>query len=423
MIDFYPHQVEALEFARDRRNVAFYHDMGLGKTYTGAEQLIRYGTRVNLVVCQKSKVNDWLSHFKENYPEALTLDLTNKAEYKMFFIEALRNVHKVIGVINYELVFRRPELLQLSNFSLILDESSLIQNEKAKRTKFILKMKPAHVILLSGSPTGGRYERLFSQLKLLGMPQNKTTFINTYVNYHFEEYTPRVKTMIIDGYKNIERLKDKMRALGCQFLKTEEVINLPRQIFSSIKVDPSKDYKKFRKTRVVTVDGEELVGDNSLTKLLYERQLTGAYSKAKLEAYKDLLESTSDRLIVFYNFNKELDKLIEVTDRPISVVNGSVKDLSAYENEANSVTFIQYQAGAMGLNLQKANKIIYYTPTLSSELYEQSKKRTHRIGQDKSCFYYKLIVKGSVEESIYRVLSRRQSYTEKLFEEERHEES
>ena len=72
----------------------------------------------------------------------------------------------------------------------------------------------------------------------------------------------------------------------------------------------------------------------------------------------------------------------------------------------------------MGLNLQKANRMIYYTPPLSSELYEQSRKRIHRINQTKTCFYYQLTCKGSVEEKIYNTLAMRRDYTEALFEEE-----
>ena len=154
--------------------------------------------------------------------------------------------------------------------------------------------------------------------------------------------------------------------------------------------------------------------------MLYERQLCGQYNKDKLDAFRDLLESTNDRLIVFYNFNGELDLLEDIAislNRPISVVNGKSKELGGYENYSDSVTFIQYQAGAMGLNLQKANKIVYFTPPLSSELFEQSKKRIHRIGQSKPCFYYYLTCKNSVEEKIYRTLEMRKDYTEQLFEE------
>ena len=70
----------------------------------------------------------------------------------------------------------------------------------------------------------------------------------------------------------------------------------------------------------------------------------------------------------------------------------------------------------MGLNLQKANKIIYFTLPLSSELFEQSKKRIHRIGQDRPCFYYILMCRNSIEERILKTLEMRQDYTEALFE-------
>jgi SNF2 family DNA or RNA helicase len=227
--------------------------------------------------------------------------------------------------------------------------------------------------------------------------------------------------MVIDGYKNVERLKRKMREYGCHFLKTEEVMDLPEQVFTTVKIPVSKEYRKFRKDRVIEVAGKILMGDNTLTKMLYERQLCGQYSKAKLEAFKDLVESTEDRLIVFYNFNDELEKLVKIvseTGRDVSLVNGTEKDLSAYNMDDSSITFIQYQAGAMGLNLQKANKIIYYSPPLSSELYEQSKKRIHRIGQSQTCYYYNLTVTGSIEEKIYKTLAMRRDYTEALFEEE-----
>ena len=72
----------------------------------------------------------------------------------------------------------------------------------------------------------------------------------------------------------------------------------------------------------------------------------------------------------------------------------------------------------MGLNLQKANKIVYFTPPTRSELFEQSKKRIHRIGQKDTCFYYTLICKGSVEERIMQVLKERRDYTDRLFEEQ-----
>lgn len=419
MIKLYPHQEKALEELKGLNKCALYWDMGLGKTFGGSEKMKELGAKVNLVICQKSKIDDWVEHFQTHYKGVWVFNLTNKKDFRDFVNYPLL-FETFIGVINYELAFRRPELAKLKNFTLMLDESSLIQNEHAKRSAFILKkLHPTNIILLSGTPTGGKYEKLWSQLHLLGWRISKTMFFDQFVRFHYEYYL-EFPLRVIDGYKNEERLKRKMRQHGCHFLKTDEVFDLPEQVHQTIKVQTTKEYRKFRKDRVITAAGVELVGDTTLTKMLYERQLCGQYNLDKLKAFCDLVESTDDRLIVFYNFTEELNRLVDMLDADahISVVNGSNKDLQAYERCDDSITFIQYQAGAMGLNLQKANKIVYFTPPLSSELFEQSKKRIHRIGQEKPCFYYYLTCKDSIEEKIYQTLAMRRNYTEALFEEE-----
>lgn len=378
------------------------------------------GARINLIVCQKSKVQDWYEHVQMYYTKNCVYDLTNKTQLEFFMSQVDFEVpNLMIGVINYDLIFRRPELGSLKDFTLMLDESSLIQNETSKRSKFILKkLKPQNVILLSGTPTGGKYEKLWSQCYLLGWKISKDAFWDTYVKYHFDDQNG-FPFKVVDGYKNVERLKRKLREHGAVFMKSEEVFDLPSQIDSKIYVPTTKEYRKFRKDSIIRYDDIEFIGDTTLSKMLYERMLCGFANEDKLAALRDLLESTDDRVIIFYNFNSELDKLQEVcSDRPVSIINGNTKDLSAYEKSENSVTLIQYQAGAMGLNLQKANKIVYFTPPLSSELFEQSKKRIHRIGQEKLCFYYYMICRGSIEEKIYRTLAMRRDYTERLFEEE-----
>lgn len=418
------HQLEALDRTQPFNRVAYYHDMGLGKTYTGAEKLHTLGARMNLVVCQKSKVNDWLQHFLNNYSDIAVYNLTEINAINSFITSLDRMPDGMrVGVINYDLVYRRPELLKLTGFTLMLDESSVIQNETTKRAKFVMKLPYENLILLSGTPTSGRYERLYSQLTMLGYSIRKTAFYDMYVQSHLETFggwngTPAVKVRVIDGYKNVEHLKRKMRRLGCDFLKTSEVMDLPHQQFIPVRVPVSKEYRKFSKTKIVEVDGVKLKGENVLTELLYLRQLAGAYSNEKLQAFADILESTEDGLIVFYNFNDELEKLKQAVNdagRPVAIINGSVKDLRAYNETDNAVVLVQYQAGAMGLNLQKYNKIVYYTPTLSSELYEQSKKRIHRINQNRPCFYYNLICTGSIEPEIYDTLKMRRNYTNELF--------
>jgi len=419
----YEHQKNALNETKEQNKVAYYHDMGLGKTFTGSEKLMQLNEKINLIVCQKSKINDWYDHFMKYYKsKILIFDLTDETHMNMFMHDAINDKWtEIVGIINYDLIWRRPELMKLKNFTLLLDESSLIQNPTSKRSKFIIKMEPKNVILLSGTPTGGKYEKLITQILLLGWNIKEDVFWNQYVDWEWNETDDGFWQKKIMGYKNVERLNRKLRQHGCNFLKTEEVINLPDQIDQKIKIDNISQYDEFHKESYYEINGEEIIGDNILTKLLRERQLCGIYNEEKFSALKDLIMSTDDRLIVFYNFISEAERIKQICNelhKPVDEINGDKKDLTNYEKFDNAVIIIQYQAGSMGLNLQKANKIIYFTPPLSSELFEQSKKRIHRIGQNKTCFYYYLICKKSIEEHIYRTLNMRKDYTQKLFEEE-----
>lgn len=411
----FDYQEKALALTSDKDNSAFYYDMGLGKTFIGSERLRLYGERVNIIVCQKSKIKDWCEHFKEHYTDYAVFDLTNKKDMQAFMIYP---IYKCIGIINYELAYRREELKRLTNFTMMLDESSMIKNETAKRTKFILSLKPSHTILLSGTPTDGKYEFLYSQLRLLGWKITKTAYYNRYIKTELRSYGgPMFR--VVTGYKNVSELKAKLKEYGAVFAKAEEVIKLPEKTFIKEYSTVSSDYKKFMKDRVIKIDDKELTGDSTLSKRLYARMLCSAYSKDKISRLIDLVNSTSDRVIIFYNFNTELEALRKVLfDRPISIVNGQVKDLKAYENNDNSVTLIQYQAGAMGLNLQKANRIIYFSLPERSELFEQSKARICRIGQEKQCYYHIMMCHKSVEEKIYECLLMRKDYTDELFRKE-----
>lgn len=411
----FDYQEKALALTSDKDNSAFYYDMGLGKTFIGSERLRLYGERVNIIVCQKSKIKDWCEHFKEHYTDYAVFDLTNKKDMQAFMVYP---IYKCIGIINYELAYRREELKQLTNFTMMLDESSMIKNETAKRTKFILSLNPSHTILLSGTPTDGKYEFLYSQLRLLGWKITKTAYYNRYIKTELRSYGgPMFR--VVTGYKNVSELKAKLKEYGAVFAKAEEVIKLPEKKFIKEYSTVSSDYKKFMKDRVIKIDDKELTGDSTLSKRLYARMLCSAYSKDKIARLIDLVNSTSDRVIIFYNFNTELEALKKaVSDRPISIVNGQVKDLKAYENNDNSVTLIQYQAGAMGLNLQKANRIIYFSLPERSELFEQSKARICRIGQGKQCYYHIMMCHKSVEEKIYECLLMRKDYTDELFRKE-----
>lgn len=448
-MELYAHQKQVLEQTEPFSRVGYFLDMGLGKTFVGSEKMWKLNTALNLLICQKSKITDWVQHFREHYPDFVVYDLTHKTQSIMFrrLVETngITEDQSLLGVINYELAFRRSYIAHIAAFTLLLDESQYIQNEAAKRSKFVLSLKPENVILLSGTPTSGKYEKLWSQCKLLGWDISRDAFLNTYVERDWiEDPASGYKRQVITGYKNVERLKRKLRQHGAVFMKTEEAFDLPEQQEMVVRVPVSNEYRRFMKNSYLDLDLQnlcefhddsdfygkdvtahiELVGDTVLTKFLYARQLCGQYSPDKADAVADLIDSTDERVVIFYNFNAELDLLKHMAakrERPFSEVNGKKKDLTAYETRPDSLTFVQYQAGATGLNLQKARITIYFTLPFgkgSCAMWEQSKKRTHRIGQSQNCLYYYPICKGSIEEKNLINLRLGKEYNEKLFEEE-----
>ncbi len=425
-IELFDFQKNILNKSKSFKNCAFYLDMGLGKTFVGSERLFYEDKNINLVVCQSSKIKDWIDHL-ETYYDFDVYNLRKKKKLDEFLIECknsnLDEFYPLVGVINYELAWRRPELINtLEDFTLLLDESSIVQNPKSKLTKCQLELNryKNNLVLLSGTPTDGKYERLWTQLHMLGLNMSEWQFKNRFCNYKIEQrgkyHYPVLNPK--NPYKNVEELKRVMKSLGVFFMKTNEVTSLPKQTFIVMKIAQDAKYMKFTKDWVVETKEKDFVGDTQLTKILYSRMLCGSYNRHKIDTVKDLINSTGDRLVVFYNFKDEyenLEKICIASHRPISYINGSGVDLDAYNNFDNSITLVQYQAGSMGHNLQKCNKIIYFTLPQKSEYFEQSKKRIHRIGQTKPCFYYILQTQKSFEVNMLKTLKKRKNYTDKLF--------
>ena len=153
---FQPHdyQRQAIQWIIDKPRCGLFLDMGLGKTVTSLEKANELGNPVILVVCQKSLIGQWVDQIRVSCPDYEIVDGTKVRDMN----EIPRG--KVAIVINYDLTFRRKWINDLCNFTMILDESSMIQNPTAKRTKAIMKLNASATILLSGTPVSGKYENL-----------------------------------------------------------------------------------------------------------------------------------------------------------------------------------------------------------------------------------------------------------------------
>lgn len=410
-IKLYAHQQKALDMTEQHNKVAYYLDMGLGKTFVGSEKLWELNTPYNLVVCQKSKITDWYQHFKDYYSDDYEIIIFDK--------QRIENIKpNSILIINYEKAIARPELKKLKKFTLLLDESQYIKNPKSKRTKLIVnELNPDNIILLSATPIDGKYEELITQIHLLGWKIKESMFLSHYTNRQWDENEMKYK---IIGYKNIDRLKKKLRQYGCVFMKTEEVFDLPTQTNIFLKPKKTKEYDEFIKEGIVTLSDRKLIAETASVGNMNARLLCTAFNQNKLVMLKELIESTEDRLIIFYQYNLEkeaIENIVDELSKPISYINGEIVDKKSYENCKNSVTLVQYQSGSFGHNLQKANKIIFFGLPNRVSYFEQSKKRTHRIGQERPCFYYYMLTLGTYEWKNYQTLVDGKDYNDELFKE------
>ena len=209
----FPHQERALDATYEQNRVAYYLDMGLGKTFVGSEKMYELNNPFNLLICQKSKIEDWKEHFEQHYDYHVIV----------FDKQKIEDPPESVLICNYEKAWRRDELLKLNQLTVMLDESSKIKNASSKQSKFIMNLNAESVILLSGTPVGGKYEELWSQVHLLGWRISKELFMKQFV---VTEWDDRNQKKVITGYKNVERLREKLRKHGAVFMKTDEVFDL-----------------------------------------------------------------------------------------------------------------------------------------------------------------------------------------------------
>ena len=428
----YEFQRQALDAIQDRDNAALFWQMGAGKTVSSIQLTERWNSQILICLVLKSTVSQWTEELAEQTDRQVFNGYKkSKKDGVKAFIDATGRKALVIGYDAYKSK-SAAELRQYINdnaeqVTMTCDESSLIGHMTSERTKAVMKTKTKHRLLLSGTPaTGGKMEAMIPTMNMLGWHMTKEKFLQQFC--HVYEWTdptrPWMTIPIIQGYKNIDKLREGLKEHGGSFITMEEAgVQLPATTEQIISIQTPPEYRKFMKHGIVKIGDTEIIGENNLTKMLYARQICSVYNPAKAAALEELLQQAGDEMvIVFYNWTAELRILQSVCGklhRPMSLVNGQTKDLKNYQaGTPGTVILCQYQAASMGLNLQKNARIcIFYSQCLSYSDYEQAKARIHRIGQTKNCNFYNLICENSIEEDILETLEQRKDYTEQLFTE------
>lgn len=386
-----------------------------------------------LVLCQGTKINDWEEELaplgvkvikykgtikqREKLRETLTGDFVLVGSYKTVFNDWKQLIVTLgkedeSGFINMD-----------RNLVLIIDESQTMKSHKSQIGKWGVELSKAvdYVSLLSGDPISTGYHDLYNQMVMLGLNMTYHEFEDMFIIMGIAGRGTKVWPEIV-GYKNTELL---MQALHAQsvFIKTEDKVDLPEMVIQDIHLDGNLTaYKSVIKHRVY----KDYTFENTGSLSMAIRQLASGFLKEekdisdhKIQAVNDLLDSTQDSFLIFYNFNQELEDLKALlTKKEIKFyeINGSKNEYDLSKTDKGRFVVLgQYKSASTGINYQQINRTIYYSPTWSGSDYRQSLKRTNRIGQQNTCFYYQLITLGTIERNVYKALQDSGDYSNEMF--------
>jgi len=90
--------------------------------------------------------------------------------------------------------------------------------------------------------------------------------------------------------------------------------------------------------------------------------------------------------------------------------------IDTFKQGKADVFLISLKAGGVGLNLTEADTVIHYDPWWNPAAENQATDRTHRIGQDKAVFVYKLVVENSVEEKIIAMQNKKKALADAVYQ-------
>ena len=150
---------------------------------------------------------------------------------------------------------------------------------------------------------------------------------------------------------------------------------------------------------------------------------------AKLTALFDLLEPIIEeghKVLVFSQFIEMLEIIREEIERrkwSHFILTGGTEDRGKLvrefqESEGGGVFLISLRAGGFGLNLTAASYVVLYDPWWNPAVENQAIDRTHRIGQTRQVFAYRLIIKESIEEKIRKLQQSKSALAEDILGEE-----
>ncbi len=415
-------------------------DMGLGKTLqtlTFLQHYLNQNPKAQyLVACPTTLIYNWENEIRKFTPEITYL--IHHGAQRRSRAEEFDGINLIITT--YGTLRSDIKMLSQMNFDyVVLDESQAIKNPMSQVAKASLLLQSKNRLALSGTPVQNNTFDLFAQMNFLnpGMLGSMEFFRNEFA-------TP------IDKLQE-EEAKAHLRKLIHPFLlrRTKEQVapDLPEKtemvLFCEMGQKQRKIYDAYRNSFRSKILGEieekgmERSQLSILTGLMKLRQICDSpailnederfenHSVKIEELVRELTENTGNhKALVFSQFLGMLGLIKEELEKqsiPYVYFDGGTSSTERekaiqrfQQDEECRVFLISLKAGGVGLNLTAADYVYIVDPWWNPAVEQQAIDRTHRIGQTKNIFAYRLICKDTIEEKIMLLQERKLSLVKEL---------
>ena len=408
-------------------------DMGLGKTIQALSFLHhfkeQYGHLRALVVCPTTLIFNWENEIKKFAP-TLSYRIHHGGE-RLRVKEALNNFDVIIttyGTLRSDIKL----LMDMPLDYVVLDESQAIKNPASKVTKAACLLRAKHRLCMSGTPLQNNTFDIFAQMNFLNPGMLGS------IEFFRQEFA-----IPIDKFGEPDR-KDHLRKLLYPFIlrRTKEQVarDLPEKtetiLFCEMEEEQRKVYDAYRndyRDKILGTIESQGIQKSQLTilqGLMKLRQIcdspailneTDKYPNHSIkldELAREISENIGNhKALVFSQFLGMLalirQKLTEL-EIPYAYFDGSTtapdreKAIREFQdNDSCRVFLISLKAGGVGLNLTAADYVYIVDPWWNPAVEQQAIDRTHRIGQTKNIFAYRMICKDSIEDKILQLQDRK----------------
>ena len=395
-------------------------DMGLGKTLQAIallSNLHEEKKKKSMVIMPKSLIYNWENEIKKFAPK-LKVGVYYGINRDFSSLKKVDVILTTYGTIRNDI----ENLLEHKFDLLILDESQNIKNISSQTTKAVLLLNAKKRVALSGTPIENNLLELYSLFRFLNpeMFGSVQRFTNSYI-LPIQKYSDT---------STIEELKKKIYPFLLRRVKKEVLEDLPDKIEKLVYVDMNDEHRRFyeeRRRYYYSLLQKNTSSQGNFDKFFVLQainELRHIVSSPELETKKiisskkevlieNVIEAIENnhKVLVFVNYLSSIESICDsLKENKIKYLKmtGQTKDrqnlVDKFQSDSRYKVFVMtLKTGGVGLNLVSADTIFIYDPWWNTTVENQAIDRAYRLGQDKTVFAYKMIMRNTIEEKILKL--------------------